>query len=58
MAKIYIASSNVVFGLKQHAYLVFDIDGNVNTTVDQEIIRGGPTNSGYPYRPNFVRRTI
>lgn len=39
--KIFIASKNIPLTSRQHLYLVFDADGNLATTNDEEVIRGG-----------------
>lgn len=48
MPKIFAAGYEITdtADLAQHAYLVYDLDGDENTTNDQFIIRGGPTVSG------------
>lgn len=45
MANVYIAAYQVVAG-RQHAYLVYDPNEDVNSTSDQLIIRGGPQTPG------------
>lgn len=44
MSKIFFASTDVAF-LAEHAYLVFDQDGDLSTLDDQLIYRGGPENN-------------
>ena len=41
MAQFYFSSKNVL-GFGQHAYLVYDPDGDLGTLEDQNIFRGGP----------------
>lgn len=48
-SKIFIASKDTGYLGKDHLYLVYDTDGNSNTTSDQFVIRGGPeTENGDP----------
>lgn len=40
-SKIYLVAKPVV-GIHNHLYLVYDLDGDLETTGDQKIVRGGP----------------
>lgn len=53
MAQIYTAFYNILASASSvtpdyvnHLYLVKDSDGDLGTTTDQEILRGGPQNPG------------